>query len=141
MNNYIQLVHPTAGAKKYTTKIQWEPSVGKPSTVRATQLSVMDVTYGPAKFKYWEGEIKARVTPATGFGTPEQLEATLNQMGTIAFTDHYGGAAIPVHVQEWKRISNTPMWDGSSNVMFYAVRLQSIAGAVFTSKSAYIQGS
>lgn len=141
MNNYIQLVHPTAGAKKYTTKIQWEPSVTKPSTVRAVQLGGMDVTYGPASMKTWEGEIKARITPASGYGTPAELETTLNQMTVIGFTDHYGGACIPVHVVEWRRTSHSPMWDGSSNVMYYAVRLQGIANQVFTSRSAYISGA
>jgi hypothetical protein len=53
MNNYIEL-----DGHKYVTPFgKWVPVIDKPSTARITLDGDLDVTYGPATWKKWQGMI------------------------------------------------------------------------------------
>ena len=118
MNSYI-----TLDGKKYSTAQKtWQPETPKAMTPRLTLAGDLDVTFGPGVTKVWTGEIKARVTPATGYGTPNELRTSLDKITGLTFLDHLGNS-YTVYVQGYKERSYTPAWDGSSNAMYFNVRM------------------
>jgi hypothetical protein len=120
MNNYILL-----DGKKYVTPSKnWKPVYDKPATVKATLLGGIDVTYGPAVYNEWQGEIEGPVTPKDGtWGSISDLRATIAKTTTVSFTDHYG-TGMNVHVLgPFQERSLAPKWDSASNCIFVQVRL------------------
>lgn len=121
MNNYI-----TLDSKKYYTPFGvWSPPViNKPSTVEITSDGTTDVTYGPASFLSWEGDIEAPVTaPATGFGTVSDLSTSLAKRQTLAFYDHYNTQYSVHAIGPFHSRSISPKWDSASNVFLITVNL------------------
>lgn len=122
MNNYITL----DGKKYYTPFGGWSPAmINKPSTVELTSDGSIDVTYGPASFYSWEGEIEGPVTsPGTGWGTVSDLKTTIAKRQTVKFYDHYGVTEYDVHIiGPFSERSYSPKWDSASNIMIITVSL------------------
>jgi hypothetical protein len=118
MNSYITLDN-----KQYsTTQKVWRPRTIKPSGVRLTLLGNLDSTYGAGPLFEFTGEIRAEVTPKTGYGSPSDLKASLEKKQGLSFTDHLG-ASYTVHVRDFEESSLSPLWDGGGNVMFYSTTL------------------
>jgi len=118
MNSYITL----DGYRYATAQKTWQPETPKAMTPRLTLAGNLDVTFGPGITKVWTGEIQARVTPKTNYGTPAQLRASLEKIQGLSFTDHYG-TSYTVYIQGFKERSYTPSWDGASNAMYFNVRM------------------
>lgn len=120
MNDYI-----TLDTFKYTTLAKnWEESSVTPSTSRILLNSAHDSTFGPTTKITWTGEIKIRVDEAgAGWGTIANFKTTCKKKERIGFTDHYGGT-YDAHLKGYKQRSLSPMWDGSSNVMYYTVIIE-----------------
>jgi hypothetical protein len=120
MNNYI-----TLDGNKYATNAKgWKVINGKPGTERYTLLGALDVTYGPATPKCWEGEINGPVTArAAGWGTIVTLRTTLAKKQAVSYTDHYG-TTVNVHcLGDFAERSLSTQWDGATNVIYVSVRL------------------
>jgi hypothetical protein len=118
MNSYITL----DGKKYQTLQKNWLPETQKSMTTRLTLAGSLDVTFGPGSIKIWSGEIKARVSPATGYGSPSDLRTSLDKLTGLSFTDHLGNS-YTVYTQGYKERSYTPVWDGTSNLINFSVRL------------------
>jgi len=122
-NPYIVL-----DGKKYATVAKnWQPQTQKPQTARQTLNGDLDVTYGKKGIKAYSGEIVARVAEsgerlAAGYGTSSDIETALDKMAGVAFTDHEGNS-VTAHVAAWRKRSLTPNWRGSSNKLYYEVKL------------------
>lgn len=119
MNNYI-----TFDSKKYiTTAKTWHPEPIVPQTIRVNLDGNLDVTFGPASLQVFVGEIEAPVSPGSGYGSVSDLRTTLAKKQTLSLTDHYGTAhTVAVQGPVIER-SLAPKWDGSSNKVYFKVRL------------------
>ena len=118
MNSYI-----TLDGKKYATAAKtWTPVPSKPGSVRLNLNGQMDATYGAGVLLRWEGDILARMTPLSGYGSPADLRASLIKTQGLTFTDHYG-TAYTVHVFRYKERSLSPNWDGATNEIKFQVEL------------------
>jgi hypothetical protein len=120
MNNYISL----DGLKYYTPNKYWSPVEDKPATIRQTLLGATDVTYGPAVFCEWRGQIEGPVTPKDGtWGSITTLRTTIAKMVAVAFVDHYG-TGMNVHaLGPFQERSLSPRWDSASNSIYVTVRI------------------
>lgn len=120
MNSYI-----TLDGKKYVTVAEnWRPPVReKPMMVRYTLLGSLDVTYGPGAPIAWEGEIRADVTPATGYGSPSDLITSLMKKEGITFIDHSGTSCTVHAVGPFPQRSLQNVWDGPENTIYTHARL------------------
>ena len=82
MNDYIKLYVSGYTQYKYRAPFAaWKPVVMKIGTVRITLLGTLDAAYAAADIKEWNGKIRCDVVPASGFGTPDNLMATLAHKG------------------------------------------------------------
>lgn len=119
-NAYIVL----DGLKYTTLQRSWKPVPVKSSQDRLNLDGSRDVTYGPAVFTDYQGEIVAPVTPAdTSYGTYEDLMETIEQLEAVSFTDHYGNT-FNVHVLgPFELKSLLPDWNSSSNMWYVDVRI------------------
>jgi len=120
MNAYI-----TLDSKKYTTLHRaWQEGAITPSTSRILLNQEYDSTFGPASKITWEGEIKIDVSEGrAGWGTIATLKTTCKKKERVTIIDHYGNS-YNAHVRGYKQRSLSPMWDGSSNVMYYTVLIE-----------------
>jgi hypothetical protein len=120
MNNYITL----DGYKYTTTHRKWGPSPIKSGEARLTLTGALDLTFGPGVMYEFKGESRADVTPrGAGWGTPTNLEASLAKNQSLQLTDHFGNTFTVAHFDGYQPDSLSPMWDGTSNTMVYALRL------------------
>ena len=119
MNNYVTL----DGFKYDCPFKEWDPTTEKPMSYRRTWDGSFDVTYGPGLFKTWNGNLRARVTPATGYGSISDLRATISKMQGVTFIDHYGDT-YTVHIEPaGPEKSFSPLWSGASNVFLVPVHM------------------
>jgi hypothetical protein len=123
MNNYI-----TLDGKKYSCPYkQWEMQTEKPMSYRYTWGSGIETTYGAGVFKTWKGNMVARITPASGFGSVADIRITLAKTVSLTFIDHYG-TTFTVHASyAGPERSFSPVWDGASNAIFFPVLIVSEA--------------
>lgn len=119
MNAYV-----TLDGKKYVCLHgRWAKQTSKPASERQTLSGSVDITYGPAAFTIWEGNVRVYVTPAVGYGTPANLETSYAKTTTMAFTD-FDGVGYTVHfVGTLTPESLSPMWDAATNSFTYKIRL------------------
>lgn len=120
MNDYV-----TLDGKKYTaTHGKWTEVIVVPATIRKTLSGVTDVTYGPATYQEWRGEMRAYPgTPPVGYGTWSDLKTSLQSLAGLSFTDHFGNAHTVHFGGEAHNTSLSPVWDQDSGKMFVMVRL------------------
>jgi hypothetical protein len=120
MNNYI-----TLDGKKYKTPSKlWQPYGDKPATVKKTLLGATDITYGPAVFKEWRGQIEAPVTAEdASWGTIDDLRTTLAKLEHVTFADHYGAGYMAHVLGPFQERSLASKWDSPSNVIYVQVRI------------------
>ncbi|MCB2146598.1 MAG: hypothetical protein KQI81_08995 [Deltaproteobacteria bacterium] len=98
MNDYILLYISGDTPLKYRTPVNgWKPVMTKPASTRLTLLGSMEATYGRGGLKIWMGRIRCRVSPETGFGSPDDLEAVLMHRGSVVFVDH-NNVSHTVHI-------------------------------------------
>jgi len=121
MNKYI-----TLDSKKYSTsQDKWIPTIIKPGTVRLTLDASVDASYGPGVFYQWIGEIRADSSPASGYGSPEDLKTTLAKRQGVSFIDHLGDT-YNVHITgDFPQTHLIPQWDNS--LTFFQVRMIGIS--------------
>jgi len=120
MNAYITL----DGSKYTTLHRNWQEGAITPSTSRVLLNSEYDSTFGPSTKITWEGEIKVDVSEAReGWGSISDLKTTCKKKQRVTFVDHYSNS-YDAHVRGYKQRSLSPMWDGSSNVMYYTVMIE-----------------
>jgi len=122
MNNYITL----DGFKYVTPFGKWTPVMDKPATARIDLLGGLDVTYGPATWQRWQGMIEVAANPTIGYGSPNDLRATLAKRTAVAFIDHYGENYSVHLLGPFPEMSFTPVWDGDSNVIFFQLTVVGI---------------
>lgn len=117
MNKYI-----TLDSKKYSTsQDRWIPTIIKPGTVRLTLDASVDASYGPGVIYQWVGEIRADASPAAGYGSHDDLKATLEKRQGVSFIDHMNDTFI-VHITgEFPQTHLVPKWD--SSLAFFQVRM------------------
>jgi hypothetical protein len=127
MNDYIQLYVNGQTAYKYRLPFaSWKPVVMKIGTVRITLLGTLDAAYAAADIKEWNGKIRCDVAPASGFGTPENLMATLAHKGAIIFVDN-DNVSHTVHATgQISESSITPAWSGNSNTIDIQVKMTEV---------------
>ena len=118
MNSYI-----TLDGHKYVTPVGWQSKIDKPSTIRQTLNGVVDVTYGPADFREWNGVIRAYVTAQAGFGTDVELLETLSKKAEVLMIDHYGTSYYVHVISPFEPNSFTSQWDAGSNHFDVMVRV------------------
>jgi len=120
MNTYI-----TLDGNKYTTLHRnWQEGIVNPSTSRILLNQEHDSTFGPAGKITWSGEIKIDANESReGWGTISTLKVTCKKTQRVGFNDHFGNY-YGVHVKGYKQRSLSPMWDGSSNVMYYTMIIE-----------------
>jgi hypothetical protein len=113
MNDYV-----TLDGKKYATiHGQWQPSTDRPVVIKRLLSGNSNVTFGPASNKRWRGKFVAAVTPATGYGSVDDLRATCEKLEALSFTDHYGNVHTIVIDRAVDESSNVPKWDSPENKM------------------------
>lgn len=118
MNDYV-----TLDTKKYkTSALAWEPLPVVPATLRIALSGDTDTVFGPVALMRWEGEMLAKVTPESGYGSILDLRLSLKKLQSLAFIDHYG-ASYTVLAQQVGERSVTPMWDGALNEFHVGVVL------------------
>jgi hypothetical protein len=119
-NAYISL----DGLKYTTLQRSWRPVPTKSSQDRLNLDGSRDVTYGPAAFTDYVGEIVAPVTPKdTGWGDYSDLMETIAKTEYVSFTDHYG-STCNVHVLgpfDMKPVHAD--WASASNIWYVTVRI------------------
>jgi hypothetical protein len=103
----------------------WMYKPNNPSTARVLLSGSMDVTYGNADIKVWEGDIKAPVTsPGGNYGTIATLRTQLARKVLFTFTDHYGTVHTDAAIQgNFEEQSIQPDWDVASNEILVKVRI------------------
>lgn len=120
MNDYVTL----DGLRYATVAEVWEPVMEKPHTERYTLLGQLDLTYGPAIPRAWEGEIIAPVTPrAENWGDIDDLAQTLAKKEAVSFTDHDGNQGMVHCLGSHRRRSLLNRWDDPQNQFYVEVRL------------------
>lgn len=121
MNNYISL----DGKYYFTPFGRWSPPlINKPSTTKVTSDGSTDVTYGPASFLSWEGDIEAPVTaPGSGYGTVSDLMTSLAKRQALTFYDHYNTQYSVHAIGPFQSSSMSPKWDSASNIFLVTVNL------------------
>ena len=65
-------------------------------------------------------------TPATGYGTIDDLRATYAKLSTLTFIDHYGTSHTIVMDKRIGEQSLTPKWDSANNYFQVNVNLVEI---------------
>jgi len=111
MNAYVIL-----DGKKYSAPHgSWAPVTERPVVVRRLLSGGTNVTFGPASLVRWQGMLNASVSPASGFGSVEDLRDTCTKLEAISFTDHYGSVHSVVIDRSVGENSLTPGWDNASN--------------------------
>jgi hypothetical protein len=126
MNSYIEL----DGECYKTVAKKWSPPLSqKAMSIRNCLDGTLDVTYGPGVNTVFAGDIEAPVTaptdpPAVGktWGTRGELQTSLDKLEGLDFVDHEGNS-YTVHVKLTKVSSLTPVWDGTSNIVYFSVVL------------------
>ena len=118
MNNYI-----TLDGKKYkTTAKSWKPSVIIPNTIRFNLDGSLDATFGPATIYQFDGTIMAPVTAPTGYGSVDNLRASLQKRQILTFIDHYN-TTYSIVSTNYTEYSLSPKWDNTTNEIGFAVQL------------------
>lgn len=113
----------TLDTKKYAALQQaWIPSVSNPMTARVTLAGTLDTTWGTDEVYNWQGELRADVTPDSGYGSPSDLRTSLKKKQQLAFTDHYG-VSYNIAVTGFQERSHSPNWEGTDNAMFFAIEI------------------
>ena len=121
MNSYI-----TLDSYKYsTTQKRWAPTIVKPGTVRFTIEGAIDATYAPNVFYVWTGEIRADASPAIGYGSIDNLKATLVKRESVTFYDHYGNSHTVHIVGDMPESYLQPDW--ANSLAFVQVRITGTA--------------
>ena len=124
-NNYI-IINDGTDTKWYKTASKsWRYKPDNPSTARVLQSGKMDVTYGNADIKMWEGDIIAPVTsPGGNWGSISTLRTQLARKVLFTFTDHYGTAHTETAIQgPFNEESIAPDWDSASNDILVRIRV------------------
>jgi len=119
MNNYITL----DGYKYRTMAKDWTPIVNVPTSFRMTLSGKSDAAFAAGDIKQWAGTIEARVTPEDGFGSIDDLIASVLKRSPLSFTDHFGASYQVIVYGPMKQTSISPKWDGASNVYRIPVTL------------------
>jgi len=103
----------------------WHYAPNNPSTARILLSGKMDVTYGNADVKEWEGDIKAPVTsPGGSYGTIATLRTQLARKVLFTFTDHYEEVYTEAAIQgSFSEQSIQPDWDVASNEILVNVKV------------------
>ena len=115
MNDYV-----TLDGKKYATiHGQWTPSTDRPVVFRRLLSGNTNVTFGPASNKRWRGTVTAAVTPATNYGSIDDLRATCEKLEILVFIDHYGVTHNVVIDRAVEESSKVPKWDSPENKMHF----------------------
>jgi hypothetical protein len=70
--------------------------------------------------------IEVAANPATGYGSPNDLKATLAKRTAVAFVDHYGENYSVHLLGPFPEMSFTPVWDGNSNVILFQLTVVGI---------------
>jgi hypothetical protein len=118
MNDYI-----TLDGKKYHTSTNWLPSNSRSMTARRLLSGATNVTWGPATYKSWNGNIVVDVTPAAGFGTIADLRAAYETTSALTYVDHYEGIYSVVMDRGVDERSLSPMWTAPDNTINVTVTL------------------
>jgi hypothetical protein len=120
MNNYI-----TLDDKKYKCPAkQWQPVTTKPNSVRVTLLGEVDVTFGSATIREWQGQIEGPVSVPDGtWGTVDDLRATLAKRQELPLIDHFGISHTVVCIGPFKEEPFMSMWDSASNHFNVSARI------------------
>lgn len=112
---------------KYTTLQQsWVPAVNNPSTARLTLAGGLDTTWGVKEVYSFQGDVKADISPATGYGSPDNLRTSLKKKSQLSFTDHYG-TAYTIAISGFEERSHSPGWDASDNSFFFTLSMFGVA--------------
>lgn len=113
----------TLDGYKYTTLQQsWVPTVSNPSTARLTLAGDLDTTWGVAEVYNFSGEVRADVSPASGYGSPDNLRTSLKKKQQLSFTDHYG-TVHSIAVAGFEERSHSPGWDATDNAFFFTLSM------------------
>ncbi len=110
------------GNKYGALQTAWVPSVSNPMSARVTLAATLDTTWGTNEVYEFLGELRADVTPATGYGSPAQLRTSLKKKLQLSFTDHYG-VAYTIAVRGFEERSHSPAWEGVDNAMFFNTQI------------------
>jgi hypothetical protein len=121
-NAYITL----DGNRYAALRKSWKPVPVKASQDRLNLDGTRDVTYGPAAFVDYQGELVAATSPSdTAYGSYADLLQTIAKTESVSFTDHFG-TTYYVHVLgPYELRASLPDWDSASNVWYVNVRIVS----------------
>jgi len=108
-----------------TAQKTWKYRPDNPSTARVLQSGDIDITYGNANLKQWEGHIIAPVTsPGGSYGTIATLRTQLDRKVAYTFTDHYGTIYTNAAIQgSFDEDSIQPDWAGSDNEILVKIKV------------------
>lgn len=124
MNDYILLYVSGETPLKYKTPFKgWKPVNQKIGTVRLTLLGSLDAAYASGGIKQWTGRLRTQHNPPAGYGSPEQLLATINHKGPLVFVDHDGVEHAVHSTGQNLESSMTTDWTGDGNKIDYTVFL------------------
>jgi hypothetical protein len=119
MNDYI-----TLDGKRYRTVHEnWAPLEERPMVVRRLLSGRSDVTWGPATFPGWRGQVAVEVGSQAPFGNINDFRASYRKRTALDFIDHYGASYSVVIERSVDERSLSPMWDAPDNVIKVNVTL------------------
>ncbi len=76
-----------------------------------------DVTWGPATFPGWRGQVAVEVGSQAPFGNIDDFRASYRKRAALDFIDHYGSPYSVVIERSVDERSLSPMWDAPDNVI------------------------
>ena len=108
-----------------TSSKTWRARPNNPSTARVLQSGKMEITFGNANVKVWDGDIMAPVTsPGGSWGTIATLRTQLDRKVLFTFTDHYEDTYTECAVQgTFDEESIMPDWSASDNEIKVKLRV------------------
>lgn len=122
MNAYITL----DGYKYATPHKTWRPGIYPLVNSRILLDGTLDTTWGADTVIIFQGEIAADVTPASGYGAPTNLRASLKKRQHLDLTDHYGDTYDVVAIGPFAERGLSPKWDSAKNTIYFSVVLKGI---------------
>jgi len=120
------IIYDGTDTKWYKTSSKtWKYRPDNPSTARVLQNGDIDITYGNANLKQWDGQIIAPYTsPGGSWGTISTLRTQLDRKVAYDFTDHYGQTYYDCAIQgSFDEDSIMPDWEADDNEILIRIRV------------------